>query len=255
MGKDIQIRQADVARKIWSHIAEGKSYCVEPSRQTINKKIKCKLRIIKDDRIRAAVSSEMKAILASENALCSLHDHSPPTSVRASKVAQKGVPDDGQVSPSRYNQGDVRAYETKPGKGRVATKRLRVMDALERAVERGKLTPRQLEASRKVERLVTRCSVGGGRGRDSCCMGEVGGGEQTDASAERQAQAMQTMLLLCTLMDYKTWLAVRDISLGLRVVRHWRDTSVDVRNFRLGCDIAADFWKIPTYGASAADKS
>jgi hypothetical protein len=176
------------------------------------------------------------------------------TYVRASKLAQKGIDPDGQVAHVRHAKGDVIDYETKPGKGRVAGKRLRVIDALENAMKRGKLTQRQYDASRKVEELVKRASIIGGRGRDSCCMGEVGTGEQSDESAERQAQAMQTLRSLCTLMDYATWRDVREISIGDRSVRNWRDASLEVRRLRIGLDTAADFWKIPTYVQSDMDK-
>jgi hypothetical protein len=159
------------------------------------------------------------------------------------------------VNPHRYAKGDVCVHTTKPGPGRVAGKRIRTVNPLEAAHERGKLSARQLEASRKVEALVARCSIAGGHSRDSTRMGEPRGGEQSDESAERQAAARATLRSLCTMMDHATWLALRDISLGDRGVRQWRDTSLDVRRFRMGCDIAADFWRIPTYSVHNSDKS
>jgi hypothetical protein len=160
---------------------------------------------------------------------------------------QHGIDLEARVPAQRFAKGDVHVYQTKPGKGRVSSKRMRVVNNLELAFQRGKITQRQLEASRKVEELVKRCSLVAGRGRDSCCMGEVGGGEQSDHSAQLQADAWNEMRRLADLMDPLTWMLLRDVCVGDDTITDWRDTYRRVRRLRLGLTIAAGFWRIPTY--------
>jgi hypothetical protein len=188
---------------------------------------------------------------------------------RARRDPQHGIDPEARVNPHRYAKGDVCVHTTKPGPGRVAGKRIRTVNPLEAAHERGKLSTRQLEASRKVEALVTRCSIAGGHSRDSTRMGEPRGREQSDESAERQAAAMQTLRKFTgqldpttgrhdpktALMDPKTWFIVRDVCMGARVIADWRETYDEVKRLRRGLDIAASYWRIPAYGAEAADKT
>lgn len=166
---------------------------------------------------------------------------------KAQADPQHGIDPEARVNPHRYAKGDVCVHTTKPGPGRVAGKRIRTVNPLEAAHERGKLSARQLEASRKVEALVTRCSIAGGHSRDSTRMGEPRGGEQSDESAERQAAARATLRSLCTMMDFPTWRTTRDVCMGEHVIADWRDTYADYQRLQMGLTSAAEFWRIPAY--------